>query len=67
MNIVDVVSVIDVVAEDVISADVDDDLVEAVDDDDDLVEAAVSGSVPVTSVVSTVGVDAAAIANRLKK
>ena len=41
-----------------ISADVDDDLVEAVDDDDDLVEAAVAGSVPVTSVVSTV--DAAA-------
>ena len=49
LNIVDVVSAIDIV-EDVISADVDDDLIEAVDDDDDLV---------VTSVISTTDTAAA--------
>ena len=50
LNVIDVVSVIDAVDS------VDDDVVEDVisDDDDDLVEAAVAGSVPITSVVSTV-------------
>ena len=58
LNVIDVVSAIDVVdsvdddvVEDVISADVHDSLVVAADVDDDLVEAAVAGSVSVTSVV----------------